>query len=126
MLRCRRFCISGGTMQRIVLRSLVVLAFVITTASAAFAQITAATISGTIKDDTGGVLPGADVVAKNLETGLSRSAASHPDRALPPPGPAPRQYQGRARPPGVHTSAPTLAPPPAHPAGPPPPPTPRA
>jgi hypothetical protein len=34
----------------------------VTFASSAFAQITSATISGTIKDETGGVLPGVDVV----------------------------------------------------------------
>ena len=28
---------------------------------------------GTIKDETGGVLPGVDVVVKNLDTGLTRS-----------------------------------------------------
>ena len=39
-----------------------------TTAPHALAQITSATISGAIKDQTGGVLPGADVVVKNLDT----------------------------------------------------------
>src|SRR2546423_443460 len=108
MLRCRRFCISGGTMQRIVLRSLVVLAFVITTASAAIAQITAATISGTIKDVTGGVLPGADVVAKNLETGLSRSTVSNGDGAFTLAGLAPGKYEVRVGLPGFNTSAQTV------------------
>src|SRR5438067_468741 len=105
MLRCRRFCISGGTMQRIVLRSLVVLAFIIATASAAIAQITAATISGTIKDVTGGILPGADIVAKNLETGLSRSTVSNGDGAFTLAGLPPGKYEVRVGLPGFSTSA---------------------
>ena len=46
------------------------------TASLAVAQITSATISGTIKDETGGVLPGVDVVVSNLDTGLTRSVVT--------------------------------------------------
>ena len=55
----------------------VILAVVLLTpASPAAAQITSATISGTVKDQTGGVLPGVDVVIKNLDTGLSRSGVT--------------------------------------------------
>jgi hypothetical protein len=64
-------------MHRTAFRSLAVLAFAFIGASSLFAQITAATISGTIKDDTGAVLPGADIVARNLETGTTRSAVSN-------------------------------------------------
>jgi len=64
-------------MHRTAFRSLAVLAFAFISASSLFAQITAATISGTIKDDTGAVLPGADIVARNLETGTTRSAVSN-------------------------------------------------
>ena len=42
----------------------------------AAAQITAATISATIKDETGGVLRGVDVVVKNVYTGLTRAAVA--------------------------------------------------
>src|ERR1041384_7116356 len=35
-----------------------------------------AQVSGTLKDSTGGVLPGATVTAKNLETGLTRTAVT--------------------------------------------------
>src|SRR4051794_24880134 len=37
------------------------------------AQITAAMLSGTAKDETGAVLPGVDVEIKNVNTGLSRA-----------------------------------------------------
>ena len=46
------------------------------TTSVAVAQITSATLSGTIKDETGGVLPGVDVVVRNLDTGLTRSVVT--------------------------------------------------
>src|SRR6266446_6258480 len=53
-------------------RVVLAVALLATTASLAVAQITSATISGTIKDETGGVLPGVDVVVKNVDTGLTR------------------------------------------------------
>src|SRR5258708_28294246 len=48
-----------------------------------------AQISGALKDQTGGVLPGVTVTAKNVATGLTRSAVSEPTGeyrvpALPP------------------------------------------
>ncbi|HJZ70268.1 MAG TPA: TonB-dependent receptor, partial [Vicinamibacterales bacterium] len=65
-------------------------------ASAAAAQITSATISGTIKDETGGVLPGADVVLKNVETGFTRSAVTDSNGYFTVPGLAPGRYEARA------------------------------
>src|SRR5438132_5914756 len=67
-----------------------------TTTSLALAQITSATISGTIKDETGGVLPGVDVVVKNLETGLTRSTVSDSKGYFAVPGLAPGRYEARA------------------------------
>jgi hypothetical protein len=43
---------------------------------AAFAQITTATIVGTISDPSGAVLPGAQIVARNVDTGLTRTVLS--------------------------------------------------
>ncbi len=40
------------------------------------AQLTTATISGTVKDGGGGVLPGVAVVVKHVDTGVSRSAVT--------------------------------------------------
>src|SRR5262245_46079273 len=75
-----------------------VLAVVLLAASASFAvaQITSATISGTIKDETGGVLPGADVVVKNVETGFTRSAVTDSNGYFTVPGLAPGRYEARA------------------------------
>jgi hypothetical protein len=46
-------------------------------ASVASAQVTAATIVGTITDSSGGALPGATVTARNVDTGLNRTVPSN-------------------------------------------------
>src|SRR3989304_5919311 len=40
------------------------------------AQITTGTISGTVKDSTGAVLPGATVEVQNVDTGISRTVST--------------------------------------------------
>lgn len=44
----------------------------------ALAQITAATVSGTVRDETGSMLPGATVEAVNADTGLTRTVVTDP------------------------------------------------
>src|SRR5262245_54981045 len=44
--------------------------------TAVFAQASSATLSGTIKDTSGGVLPGVSVEARNAETNETRTAVS--------------------------------------------------
>jgi hypothetical protein len=83
----------------------VILAVVLLTpASSAVAQITSATISGTVRDETGGVLPGVDVVVRNLDTGLSRSAVTDANGYFTVPGLAPGRYEARASLPGFTTA----------------------
>jgi hypothetical protein len=84
--------------------SLAVLALVFTCAPSALAQITAATISGAVKDETGGMLPGADIVTKNLDTGTSRSTVSNGDGAFTLTGLAPGKYEIRVTLQGFNTS----------------------
>jgi Carboxypeptidase regulatory-like domain/TonB dependent receptor/TonB-dependent Receptor Plug Domain len=95
-------------MLRITRCSLVVLVFLCATASAAFAQITAATLSGTIKDATGGVLPGADIAAKNVDTGISRATVSNSDGAFTLPGLPPGKYEVHVELAGFTSSVQTL------------------
>src|SRR3974390_2179036 len=45
-------------------------------APAVFSQITTATIVGTVTDPSGAVLPGAQISARNVETGLIRNVVS--------------------------------------------------
>ena len=73
-----------------------VLVLLATVTPPAVAQITTATISGTIKDETGGVLPGVDIVVTSLETGLTRSTVSDSQGYFAVPGLAPGRYEARA------------------------------
>jgi outer membrane receptor protein involved in Fe transport len=66
-------------------------------ADTAYAQN--AQISGVLKDQSGGVLPGATVTARNSATGLSRSAVSEPSG----------EYRVPALPPGTYTVTAELA-----------------
>ena len=64
-------------------------------AADAIAQITAATISGTVKDETGAVLPGVDVLVKNLDTGQTRAAVSDTNGFFTISGLLPGKYEAR-------------------------------
>src|SRR5712691_3854456 len=88
-------------------RVTLVVVLLATTASLAVAQITSATISGTIKDETGGVLPGVDVVIRNLDTGLTRSVVTDSNGYFTVPGLAPGKYETRASLQGFRTGVQT-------------------
>src|SRR6266576_831093 len=60
------------------------------------AQITAATVSGVVVDETGGVLPGVDVTLKSVDTGLTRSIVTAGDGSYTIPGLPPGLYDARA------------------------------
>lgn len=49
------------------------IAFLVWTGPTSRAQTTTATVSGAIRDETGGILPGVSVTLRNLDTGLIRS-----------------------------------------------------
>ena len=53
-----------------------VIAILLFSFAGAYAQQTTGTISGTVLDETGGVLPGVDVTAQNTETGATRTVIS--------------------------------------------------
>ena len=60
------------------------------------AQITSATISGTVKDQTQAVLPGVDIVVRNVDTGVTRSVVSDASGNFTIPGLPPGTYETRA------------------------------
>ena len=53
------------------------LLLVVATPAPAAAQLTTGTIRGTAKDETGGVLPGADITITNVDTGTTRSLTTN-------------------------------------------------
>lgn len=75
----------------------VVLLLAIGGVSPAVAQITAAAISGIVRDETGGVLPGVDLSVRNLDTGLIRSTVSSDDGSYSIAGLPPGPYEAHAR-----------------------------
>ncbi len=68
----------------------------IASVSHACTPITAAAMSGIVRDDTGAVLPGVDVTVKNLETGLTRSGVTGDHGSYNIPGLPPGPYEVRA------------------------------
>src|SRR5437867_8528705 len=59
----------------------------------AFGQSTSATVSGTVQDATGAVLPGVEIIAKNNATGVTTNALTNESGA----------YSFTTLPPGVYT-----------------------
>lgn len=57
------------------------------------AQVTTAGISGTVKDETGALLPGARITVKNLETGVTRTALTDSAAFYHLPGLPPGNYE---------------------------------
>src|SRR5437773_7736021 len=91
---------GGGPSMRAFLVALLVLA----AAPGASAQITSATISGTVRDQTQAVLPGVDILVSNIGTGLSRSAVTDAKGHFTIPGLPPGAYETRASLQGFATS----------------------
>src|SRR6266508_6550625 len=83
---------SGGSSMRALLITVLVLA----AAPSGYTQITSATISGAVKDQTQAVLPGADVVTRNVDTGLTRSVVTDANGHFTIPGLPPGTYETRA------------------------------
>lgn len=74
-----------------------VIAILLFSFAGVYAQQTTGTISGTVSDETGGVLPGVDVTAQNTETGATRTAISDDEGRYRLSQLAPGTYQLRAR-----------------------------
>lgn len=75
---------------------LVAIALILLCSSNALSQITSATVSGTIKDQTNLVLPGVSVVVRNVDTGLTRSTVTDANGYFTVPGLPPGTYETRA------------------------------
>src|SRR5256885_3472811 len=67
---------EGGSMKRFFFSLLIVLSVLSTSVDAAWAQATAQ-ISGTVRDQTGAVLPGVEITATQTDTGAARNAVTN-------------------------------------------------
>lgn len=87
-------------MRRLFFVTVVLAAF----AASGFAQEVTGTISGTIKDEQGGLLPGVSVVARNVETGSERSVVTDDVGRYRMSQLAPGKYEVRAELAGFQTA----------------------
>ncbi len=85
-------------------RWLVVAFAVILTFAAGNAQQTTGTVSGVVQDETGGVIPGAEVTAVNTETSATRTVLSDDEGRYRIPQLAPGSYELRAELTGFQTA----------------------
>lgn len=69
----------------------------------ALAQVTSGTISGIVRDSTGGVIPGVTVDVKNLDTGIPRNTISDEQGRYRAPSLALGSYEVRAQKEGFQT-----------------------
>ena len=73
------------------------LSILLALAASAAAQTATGNLSGTIRDTTGGVLPGVNVTIRNVATGASRSVVTDSDGRYRIVNVDPGDYELRAR-----------------------------
>jgi hypothetical protein len=72
---------------------LALLALVVLCGSIALAQETTATVSGTVKDESGAVVPGVTITVKNVATGVARTVTTEAEGRYTVPQLPPGNYQ---------------------------------
>jgi hypothetical protein len=82
----------------------ILLSLFILSATAALAQLTTGTISGTVTDPSGAAVPGAAVVVTNVNTGITRNTTTGPAGRYEAPNLPVGQYEVRASLTGFQTS----------------------
>ena len=83
----------GVLFTAVSLLAIIILAFYV--ASPAHAQVSGATLSGTISDSSGAVVPNAKISIRNVETGVTRDATSNNDGFFTAPNLVPGRYEVR-------------------------------
>src|SRR5437868_6661365 len=83
-------CIHRGVKRAFHLSAALV-ALIIWTFS--FAQVQTATMTGTVRDNSGAVIPNAHVTVKNLDTGAARDTVSNAQGGYTVPGLSPGNYE---------------------------------
>ena len=83
-------------MKKVLFMSFSLLLLLIVSATTAFAQSATGSISGTVNDSTGAIIPNASVTITNKATGVARSMTSNADGLYSAPGLEAGQYQVRS------------------------------
>src|ERR1700687_5379130 len=78
-----------------ILAPLVVIVFSLSLTASMYSQVTGATLSGTISDPSGGVIPGAQISIRNTATGISKDFQADSDGYYTAPNLAPGTYEVR-------------------------------
>src|ERR1700732_5237871 len=93
---------NSRTVESMLFASILCLAVVISVPLRA--QVTGATLSGTISDAQGGAIPNANISAKNVATGISTDTTTNATGAYSIPNLNPADYEVSVSAPGFSTS----------------------
>src|ERR1700687_5978435 len=91
-----------------ILAPLVVIVFSLSLTASMYSQVTGATLSGTISDPSGGVIPGAQISIRNTATGISKDFQADSDGYYTAPNLAPGTYEVRVTAKGFNTVVSTI------------------
>src|SRR5258706_7160108 len=91
-----------------ILAPLVVIVFSLSLTVSIYSQVTGATLSGTISDPSGGLIPGAQISIRNTGTGISKDFQSDSAGYYSAPNLAPGTYEVKVTATGFNTSVSTV------------------
>src|SRR6202140_825816 len=91
-----------------ILAPLVVIVFSLSLTASMYSQVTGATLSGTISDPSGGVIPGAQISIRNTATGINKDFQADSDGYYTAPNLAPGTYEVRITAKGFNTTVLTV------------------
>src|ERR1700682_5661860 len=102
-MRCSVHVINLRTLANIIV-PLIVIVFDLSLAVSMYSQVTEATLSGTISDPSGGVIPGAQISISNTATGISKEFQADTAGYYTAPNLAPGTYEVRVTAKGFNTT----------------------
>src|ERR1700682_3811184 len=106
-MRCSVHVINSRTLAKILV-PLIVIVFDLSLAVSMYSQVTEATLSGTISDPSGGVIPGAQISISNTATGISKEFQAVTAGYYTAPNLAPGTYEIKVTAKGFNTVVSTI------------------
>src|SRR6202171_4568683 len=106
-MRCSVHVINSRTLAKILV-PLIVIVFDLSLAVSMYSQVTEATLSGTISDPSGGVIPGAQISISNTATGISKEFQAVTAGYYTAPNLAPGTYEIKVTAKGFNTAVSTV------------------